>query len=130
MSTLMFSFPFLLFLMFSFSFLLLHYSKPKENGVDNAIKVIYKVSPDPQELKDLISVSDNNFIIPPFFQYLDYSQCLIETTRSLRSPLQPSQFSHMTSAVKSAISSTVKTFYFPRPATNLRSISNGYNSLV
>ncbi|KAA1116270.1 hypothetical protein PGT21_007282 [Puccinia graminis f. sp. tritici] len=76
----------------------------RENGVDNAIKAIY--------------------------EYLDYSQCLIETTRSLSSQSQPNQFSQVASAVKSKFSSTIKAVYFYRPATLSRSNYDAYSSLV
>ncbi|OAV90017.1 hypothetical protein PTTG_05137, partial [Puccinia triticina 1-1 BBBD Race 1] len=77
----------------------------RENGVDNAVKAIY--------------------------EYLDYSQCLIETTRSLTSPSQPNQLSQVATALKSKISSSVEAVYFYRPTTAQRRTDDGvYSSLV
>ncbi|KAI9600612.1 hypothetical protein H4Q26_000400 [Puccinia striiformis f. sp. tritici PST-130] len=75
-----------------------------ENGVDTAIKAIY--------------------------EYLDYSQCLIDSTRSTTLQAQPNHLSQAATAVKSAFSSTIKNIHFPRPTTHQGRINDGYSSLV
>ncbi|KAI7935445.1 hypothetical protein MJO28_016316 [Puccinia striiformis f. sp. tritici] len=75
-----------------------------ENGVDTAIKAIY--------------------------EYLDYSQCLIDSTCSTTLQAQPNHLSQAATAVKSAFSSTIKNIHFPRPTTHQGRINDGYSSLV